>query len=77
MTRASLALIAALLLPSIIRAQARDTVTAPLTIGDAARLAAQRSATAVAARYRADQADARCASARVTSIPTPVPALSC
>ena len=70
MMRAHFLFVAALLAPATVRAQVRDTVTAPLTIGDAARLAAQRSATAVAARYRAEQADARVTQRRADLLPS-------
>lgn len=58
------------LISAPVRAQSRDTVTAPLTIGDAARLAAQRSATAMAARYRAEQAEARVTQRRADLLPS-------
>ena len=51
-------------------ARAQDTtLSLPLSLGDAARLAESRSASAVAARYRADQATARVTQARAELLP--------
>lgn len=62
------ALLATTLIPSAARAQ--DTSLAqPLSLGDAARLAQRRSASARAARYRADQAEARITQRRADLLP--------
>lgn len=51
-------------------ALAQDTTLRhPLTLGDAARLAAKQSASALAARYRADQAGARVTQTRSVFLP--------
>jgi outer membrane protein len=46
-----------------------STLSRPLSMGDAARLAARQSAAAEAARYRADQASARVTQARAALLP--------
>lgn len=62
------ALLATALIPPAARAQ--DTSLAqPLSLGDAARLAQRRSASARAARYRADQAEARITQRRADLLP--------
>lgn len=57
------------LAPAAVRAQ--DTALAhPLSLGDAARLAARKSASAEAARYRAEQVAARVSQSRAALLPT-------
>jgi outer membrane protein TolC len=52
-------------------ARAQDTALAhPITLGDAARIAARQSASALAARYRAEQASARVTQSRSAFLPT-------
>ncbi|HEX6534634.1 MAG TPA: TolC family protein [Gemmatimonadaceae bacterium] len=52
-------------------ARAQDTtLNHPLSLGDAARLAARQSASALAARYRAEQAQARVTQRRADLLPT-------
>ena len=50
-------------------ATAQTPAPATLSLGDAARLAAKQSAAAIAARYRADQADARVTQRRADLLP--------
>lgn len=50
-------------------AQQDTTITRPLSLGDAARLAARQSASAEAARYQADQAAARVTQTRSALLP--------
>ncbi|HEX7940414.1 MAG TPA: TolC family protein, partial [Gemmatimonadaceae bacterium] len=51
--------------------RAQDTTLAhPLSLGDAARLAARKSASAEAARYRAEQVAARVSQSRAALLPT-------
>jgi outer membrane protein TolC len=52
-------------------AAAQDTVlTRPLTLGDAARLGARQNASAIQARYRVDQANARITQSRSDLLPS-------
>jgi outer membrane protein TolC len=52
-------------------ATAQDTVlTRPLTLGDAARLGARQNASAIQARYRVDQANARITQSRSDLLPS-------
>ena len=54
-----------LLLASASTARAQDSViTHPLTLGDAARMAARNNASAIEARYRTEQANARITQSR-------------
>jgi outer membrane protein TolC len=65
---AALFLVAALGTPP--RAQAQDSLPQTLTLGDAARLAAQQSTGALTARYRAEQAGARAQQQRAALLPS-------
>jgi len=60
-----------LLLASAATARAQDSaITHPLTLGDAARLAARQNASAIQARYRAEQASARITQSRSDLLPS-------
>jgi outer membrane protein len=60
-----------LLLASAAPARAQDSaITHPLTLGDAARLAARQNASAIQARYRAEQASARIMQSRSALLPS-------
>jgi outer membrane protein len=60
-----------LLLASAAPARAQDSaITHPLTLGDAARLAARQNASAIQARYRAEQASARVMQSRSALLPS-------
>src|SRR5574338_254903 len=65
---ATLALIA--LCTAVPATGAQTGTPSPLSLSDAAKLAARQSATAVAARFRADQADARVTQRRADLLPT-------
>jgi outer membrane protein TolC len=59
------------LLASATTARAQDSViTHPLTLGDAARIGARQNASAIQARYRAEQADARITQSRADLLPS-------
>src|SRR6185295_7455912 len=70
-TRLATAVRAAAMLAPIALSVAGAQTTAPvsLSLGDAARLASKQNATVVAARYRADQADARVTQRRADLLP--------
>jgi outer membrane protein len=60
-----------LLLASASTARAQDSViTHPLTLGDAARMAARNNASAIEARYRTEQANARITQSRSDLLPS-------
>jgi outer membrane protein len=60
-----------LLLATASTARAQDTViTRPLTLGDAARIGARQNASAIQARYRTEQANARITQARSDLLPS-------
>jgi outer membrane protein TolC len=72
---AALVLLVALLAVTARLARGQDTAavregTTPLTLGDAARLAAHQSAAAQGGRLRAEQADARARQSRAALLPT-------
>jgi outer membrane protein len=56
--------------PRPVLAQQDTALAHPLSLGDAARLAARQSAAAIAARYRSDEAAARVVQSRAALIPT-------
>jgi outer membrane protein len=59
------------LLVSAASARAQDSViTRPLTLGDAARIGARQNASAIQARYRAEQANARITQSRSDLLPS-------
>jgi outer membrane protein len=69
-SRAALALACfAGLAPAALVAQTTPVATAPITLGDAARLAAKRNTSAEVARLRADQAEARVSQRRADLMP--------
>jgi outer membrane protein len=71
MTTSSRILSVLVLLASATTARAQDSViTHPLTLGDAARIGARQNASAVQARYRAEQANARITQARSDLLPS-------
>jgi len=60
-----------LLLASATTARAQDSsITHPLTLGDAARMAARNNASAIEARYRTEQANARITQSRSELLPS-------
>ena len=60
-----------LLLASAATARAQDSsITHPLTLGDAARMAARNNASAIEARYRTEQANARITQSRSELLPS-------
>jgi outer membrane protein len=68
--RATAVLASIMLVAGARPAQSQDTAPArPLTLGDAARLSARQSASAEAARYRAEQAEARVTQQRADLLP--------
>ena len=60
-----------LLLASATTARTQDSsITHPLTLGDAARKAARNNASAIEARYRTEQANARITQSRSELLPS-------
>lgn len=71
MTTRSRILSVLVLLASATTARAQDSViTHPLTLGDAARIGARQNASAIQARYRAEQANARITQSRSDLLPS-------
>jgi outer membrane protein len=71
MTTSSRILSVLVLLASATTARAQDSVIShPLTLGDAARIGAHQNASAIQARYRAEQADARITQSRADLLPS-------
>ncbi len=71
MTTGTRFLSALVLLAAATSARAQDTtITRPITLGDAARIAAKQNASAIQARYRTEQATARITQSRAELLPS-------